>query len=290
MDASITKRIKDWLSRVCYAEDDDSDKGDLKKIVIHRVTVSEKIGMEINDVKVSHKPDAATLKEWVETLCEALSTDSEGSGSAQKYVLVAMYKGEGWSKGQKLTVRVAPDEREDEEMSSEPPTKEGVTKALMKHTEIFARIAVGTAERSLIALGRELENVRGQNEKLLDKNFELTVLMEELLSKRHERDLASKVADHKIDRQGEIFHKLMMLAPIVINKFTMAKSGQKLLPEKTTALEQAFHSFLISIKPGQFEGLLANLDEDQRMMLQTLFVDMAKFDPPKASGGANGAA
>lgn len=294
MDIKCKKMIREWIGRQTFA--DDEEKGPVTKAVIHQMTSAGKRGMEIGSVSLKQKPDSGTVNAIIADIDSMVSGDVEGTGQIQRYVLIAIHKSsEGYEQGAKLTIRVAPESDDEEgDMMSEGPTKTGLLAQQMRHTEVFARIAVSSAESTIRSLGRQLEESRAQVEKLLDKNFELTELMEDLMSKRHDRDLATKEAGFKMETRQELMHKLMLIAPILVNKL-LAKDGKKLLKENTTAVEQLVHSIMVTIKPDQMEGLLATLTADQKMAFLSLYQAMEQFDMKPKEGetkqitdGANG--
>lgn len=284
IDTKFKKSIREWLQRQAFLDDD--EKGPVTRVVIHQITTTGKRGMEIGTTTLKHKADASHLTGVMQDIDSMVSGDVEGTGQMQRYVLIAMHKNEeGASAGAKLTIRVAPEnDDEDGDMMSEGPTKTGLLAQQMRHTEVFARIAVGAAESTIRSLGKQLEESRAQVEKLLDKNFELTELMEDLMSKRHERDLASKEHGFKIETRQELVHKLMLIAPILVNKL-MSKDGKKLLKENTTAIEQMVHSIMVTIKPEQMEGLMSTLNGDQKIAFLSLYQAMEQFEVKKPEEG-----
>lgn len=294
IDVKIKKNIREWLQRQAFLDDD--DKGPVRKVVIHQVTTAGKRGMEIGSADLKEKSDAGAISNIIADIDSMVTGDAEGTGQMQKYVIIAMHKGdEGWSNGAKLSIRVAPDADDEEgDLMSEAPTKTGILAQQMRHTEVFARIAVQSADSTIRSLNKQNEELRAQVEKLLDKNFELTELMEQLMSKKHERDLATKEAGFKMETRQELTNKLMLIAPILVNKL-FARDGKKILKENTTAIEQLVHSIMVSIKPDQFESLLNQLNTDQKIAFMSLYQAMDKFDTKKepeqlTDGSKNGKA
>lgn len=289
LENKTKKLIREYLTRQTYA--DDPDRGPVKKVVIHQVTTTGKRGMEIGQVELADKPDTESITGYIADIEAMVTGDVEGSGTMQRYVLVAHHKGEnGWDSGAKLTIRVAPENDDDGDTMSEGPTKTGILAQQMRHTEVFARIAVSTADRSIVTLQKQNEKLQEQVEKLLDKNFDLVTLIEELQSKKLERELATEESRAKLANRQELVNKMLMLAPILVNKIAVGKNGgQKLLPEKTTDIEQMVHSFMVSIKPDQFEALVNALGPDQKMTLMTIYQAVSKFDPSgdKKNGAAS---
>jgi hypothetical protein len=288
LESKTKKGLRDWLQRQAYL--DDEEKGPISRIVVYQVTTTGKRGPEVGSVRLPVKADSHTITNVANEIDSIATNDTEGSGQTQRYAITAMHKGSDgeYSAGAKMTIRVAPSQDEDGEMMSEAPTSAGITSQAMRHTEVFARIAVGSAESTIRSLTRQLETTQAQNEKLLDKNFELTELMETLMSHKHEREIASQEASARISNKQELVHKLMLIAPILANKLFGGKDGKKILKENTTPLEQILHSLIVSIKPEQFEQLQQVLTPDQQMALGTMFQEVSKFEVKSLGDGGRG--
>lgn len=279
MDKRTRKMVEDWISRQAYL--DDEEKGELCKLIVHRASSGGGIGIEIDSIPIKGKPSAEETIALGERVSEITQNDADTTSTMQRYLLVAMHKdGKTLSRGSKLAFKVSSSNDDEEGEMSEAPTTKGIITQMMRHTESFAKISSLTAERAIQSLSGQLESANQRIDAMMEKNFELTGLIEDLVSKKHERELRTLEISMKMDLYKEGANKLMILAPILVNKL-FSKKGEKILKENSTAIEQMVHSFMQTLKPAQFNGLLEGLDNDQKMAMMELYESMRKFDPPE---------
>lgn len=158
--------------------------------------------------------------------------------------------------------------------SSEPPTNEGLLAQLMRHNQEMFRqhnAAIGALTHQL---ARTVETQANQIEKLMKDRMETVVVMEDLLSRKHERDLSNKQAEAQIGRRKELFEKLMQIAPIALNKIM----GKEIVRQHTSALEATVTAFMETIKPVHLDAIATSgiFNQQQLILFSTILEQMTK--------------
>lgn len=109
--------------------------------------------------------------------------------------------------------------------STEAPNIAGITSQLMRHSEAGMRAAIGTTASSLDRLEKELDRKQARIEVLEARWLETLSLVEELQSRRAERELEAMSAQRKEARKDHIVEKLSVLIPVAAQKFLGNKGG-----------------------------------------------------------------
>lgn len=277
LDTTLRKRIADWLRRQAFVDTD--EKGICTKILVCQSSGAGKQGAEIGSIKMPKKPVTEDFNLMTQEIGLIATNDAEGLGGVQRYILLAMHKNDdGMAVGERHTFRIVGVVDDEDEGLAETPTKGGLVNQQMRHNEALMKIATMQSTHIISQQAQTIQRLTGQLEAMQSKHFDTVELMEDLMSKRHERELTAKTAGNKLDLQKEMVNKLMLLAPTIVN----AAAKKRLLPEKTTPIEQVLHSLLVSFTPEQFNGLASSdlLTPDQKMGLMTLVESVMKFDPP----------
>lgn len=161
-----------------------------------------------------------------------------------------------------------------EVISSEPPTSEGLMSALMRHNnQMFQQH--NAAIHSLVShLASSLQRKSEENERLMADRVNTITIMEDLLSRKHERDMDVRQQEASLVRKNEMWEKVTQLLPIAVNKI----AGTEIVRQKSTAFEATFMTFMESIKTGQLDNIAKSgiFDERQLVLLGTAMEQMVK--------------
>jgi hypothetical protein len=290
LDTVLRKRINDWLRRQAYVDTD--EKGICVKVLVCQASGSGKQGAEIGVVKMPKKPLAEDFGVMTQEIGVIATNDAEGLGGVQRYLLVAMHKNDdGFAVGERHTFRIVGVTEDEDEGMSEAPTKTGLVNQQMRHNEALMKIATMQSTHIISQQALTIQRLTAQLESMQQKHFDTVELMEDLMSKKHERELTAKTQGNKLELQREMANKLMLLAPTIVN----AAAKKRLMKENTTPIEQLLHSLFVSFKPEQFNGLMESemFTPDQKMGFMALVESVMKFDPKREDDGEskkNGAA
>lgn len=166
---------------------------------------------------------------------------------------------------------------------TEPANVTGITSQLMRHSEVSARLAVGTTANVIDHYKAMLAAAHQRIGELEARYFKVLEMYEGLTSMQHQRDLELLRAQQADKRQDFLKEKLDMLVPVAMSK---------LLGQKNGALgEELLRQFLKSLTPSQQEGMFQILGPEQMALIGEIFVKYAEKDlarDAKANGAANG--
>lgn len=255
-------RVMQWLRAEVYRDHRD---GPVKRVVLRHVA-GDKLASEITSQEVPAAPDEAWLVNAVGEFELAAISDADGAGGMQKYCLLS-YRVDDRSSG-RLPFRIMGEADDEESLSSEPATAKGFLAQLMRHNEASARIATQSIQQVLAAQHHTIEEQAAMLKHLTAIHFENIREREELLDRKHERELETRRAELRDGMVKEAIEKVQLLAPVVINRL----AGQKLLPQETSTEGEALRAFLQSLSEEQFQAILGALKPEQKVAL-SMFVD-----------------
>jgi hypothetical protein len=205
-----------------------------------------------------------------------VSRNRSGIGGTQRYRIEA-YHGDSAAPTARFSIRTyGESEPEDEGLSSEPPTKSGLQAQTMRHLEAVMRITAMTQNRAFDAQQKMLTILQSQNEKLLEEKWKNFELVESLLSQKDEREIERAKAVQKLEMQEKLVDKVTLLLPTAVNRLFGGNSGQKVLPEKTTPMEEQLCALGETLQPAQLEELQRVLSTEQLMVFLDIFQNVNK--------------
>jgi hypothetical protein len=137
----------------------------------------------------------------------------------------------------------------------------------MRHMEAIMRTSVMVQGEVMRNQTRMIERLAQQNEVLQAKHMETIELIEELHSKKHEREVKTIEVAAKVERENEVASKLMLLAPVVVNKI----AGKKLLPETASPEQIQVDQFLESFTQEQMLKMQSVLSPSQLLVVMELY-------------------
>jgi hypothetical protein len=249
----------------------DRPEGRCTRLVVKHVSGSRGGGNEIASIVV---PDGVSgSDDWISSALSEIETsahtDAGGLGGPQKYMVYAFFS-ESESKPLArfpfLEHATDSESEDDGELESEPPTTRGLTSQLMRHNEALMRTSVMGFSQMMGTLQRQLAKQADVIEKLVNEKFETLDTIEELLTKKQERDIEAKSATMKQDLMEEAGKKLLLLAPMVVNKLV----GKTVLPQKSTPRDEILRNFLGSLNQDQLMAMSGILSPEQQAAIMEI--------------------
>lgn len=274
------QKISHWLERTFYIVDE--DKGPCVKLVLRHVTQgsnSSKDG-EVWSMKVETGEDVVAVPEEdiiiiVNEIEQASFDDAEGLGGLQKYKLLAYFSRESVPRRFSFRMTGSHDEDEDETGLSEPATKQGHLGQMMRHNEALMRITMLSASQNMGIMSKTISTQATQIDKLLTDRQEYFETMEDLKSKRHERDLMTQEVEQRTLLQKEMLDSAKLLLPAVANRL----AGKKILNEKDP-MAMGLKALVESLNSEQLQGMMSTLSPQQQILLAE-FIQTSQGDDGK---------
>lgn len=270
------KQFEQWVRQQLFVA---TDEGPFRKFVLRHLSSATRTGSVLLTIESPENPEDLN-DDWVENfLAQAQETaqgDSEGIGGTQRYRVEA-YHGDSAAPTARFSIRTyGESEPEDEGLSSEPPTKSGLQAQTMRHLEAVMRITAMTQNRAFDAQQKMLTILQSQNEKLLEEKWKNFELVESLLSQKDEREIERAKAVQKLEMQEKLVDKVTLLLPTAVNRLFGGNNGQKVLPEKTTPMEEQLCALGETLQPTQLEELQRVLSTEQLMVFLDIFQNVNK--------------
>lgn len=297
MDSKQYRDIKVFISRSLFGNVEETGK--VKRFVITHLTKSGKTNGDVGFVPVdtmASADDVDTIINEIETMVNA---DADGIGEEQRYIIRPTFSNLSFQSSirhiirVKATVEASEDELEDETQSlSADTTNASIAASLMRHNENIMRMTVGQPTALLgqaqRVISRLQDSVYDLHEKLIEQSGErlkIHALMEDMLSKKAQRELAAEESKQKMELLGEGFQQLKMLAPMVVNKL----AGKSVLPQASTPAELMLKEFMKTLTKEQFEGMLAPLTPVQQFPLLMMYQEFQKQEEAERAKKSAGA-
>lgn len=231
-------------------------------LVLYHLLVStkEELLLEVTDVEPVDAALEATAKQFV----AFAGDDAHVLAGVQSY-LVRMRSG-ARDLG-RFTFRMSGEENHNRLISSEPPTAEGLTAQLMRHNEVYARALAAMSTHAGQMAQREAESLRVQLRERDKTHLETIRLLEDLTSAKAKRDLDAQKAANEERRANDIYEKVSLILPTVVNRAL----GAKVLPEKSSPSFETIRALMSSLRPNQLQALQAVLEPEQLIALIELW-------------------
>lgn len=176
--------------------------------------------------------------------------DAEGIGNGpQRYVLVVVSEGKDVTR---IPFIVAAPDTSDGALESEPATQAGLMAQLMRHNEATTRTMMAGVGEIMRTLQTTIARQATELDELHTRRMETQSAVEDLLSKRHERELAELEAKASIQSKQELVKEIKLLAPAVLKRL----SGKEIIPT-TDPLRLLVQRTLQSLEPEQLQKMVA---------------------------------
>lgn len=271
--------LNQWIRKQLYVE---RDEGQPARFVLKHVGAGNKLGSEVCAIAVPKNP-AQRGDDFVEaTIGELEATanqDAGGLGGVQSYVVQAYFHGEEKPLARyTFKVQGADDDDEGGSMSSEPPNKVGITSQLMRHQEAIFRTAVMSNSQVVGTLMRQNQMLADMVEKFMADRVDSVNVLEQMLSRKQERELEVQQATAKQAMLQDAFDKVMTLAPVVVAKI----AGKGVVPGVESPIEVQIKGFLETITPDQLETLSGALKPEQQLALAEMYQALQEAEKKRA--------
>lgn len=225
MDNHNRQKLSRWLHPLVFAPDDAPPA----RVELRHVSVGDK-ATPVRAWGLAEVSDER-LKDVCDQIDQAATDDADGIGKVQRYAVVAT-AADG-SQVARLVLRYAAetDAGEKDFGDSEPADGKGLTAQAMRHAEAFAKTLSVGAGAVIEQLVRQNRTLAGMVEAAQAKQLEYVVLVEELSSNKHQRELEAKEADSKAEATGELARTATALLPAVIRRVTGVTPENYMSPE-----------------------------------------------------------
>jgi hypothetical protein len=273
----LAEDIKTWLPRVLYRHTEDDTLGRCKRIVARQLNAHGRDVADVHQVRLDGDDfsSPAAVEMISNELAQSLQQDADGmGGNVQRYALYAYFEKAPQQAAFRKAIMVAgrgPLEGEDGGLTERPDTT-GLVTQLMRHLEIQNK-------NSMVAMGYLFATQQKQMERLMETNeakdkrqFDLMVLLEEVISTKHEREVRMEEVKAGIEFKKKGIEKLEVLFPVVMNK--VAKTN--LYPEKASPAALAAAAFFDSLTPKQAEIFRQVLSPEQLTALAEVVTSVEK--------------
>jgi len=263
-----------WLRTQVFGQDEKC-----RKIIIRHATPTARIGQVLFSIDVPNdKADDLNWDDWiteqVNTIENISQADADSSVTGVEKYSIQTFHGEDNKPTATFSIRVKGEnsDGEDDGLLSEPATKSGLLAQLMRHNEAIMRMSTVGTHDILKSMNAQIHNQEAVIEKLLNEKFDNIGMVDELISRKDERELAHAKASHDMEMKEKLFDKGMLLAPMIANKLLgKGNGGQKALPEDTSAVEQEMHSLATTLTEDELRQILKILPPEKALVLVDIF-------------------
>jgi len=263
--------------------------GSIKRVtrfLIETLSRTEKTELVLFHINATYRKSSiwsestwSTPEETAVTVFEAARQHTDALGGLQRFILNAYDRSDPEAQGDQPLGSVAfkvepPMATDTEDAGSEPATGQGMLAMLMRHNQEMHRQSNHAMGTLTYHLAKTVEKQADQIDKLMADRIATIDVMEELMSQKHDRDLAARHTEAKIERDKSMFEKAMQLGPVVLNKL----AGKELVRQKDTILESVVMEFMNTIKPGHLDRLADSglLDRQQMILFTTMLEQVTK--------------
>lgn len=286
MDSKQYKDLKMFISRCMFGNPEETGK--VKRFVITHLTKAAKLNGDVGFVPVDPEATTSDVDNIINEIETMLNADADGFSNKeeQRYIIRPTFANASFESSHRCIIKVQPvrepndTDIEDESSVASPDTTNGmVASALMRHNENLMRLTVGQPTLLLgqaqKVISRQQDTIDDLHEKLFkhaEERLKTFALMEDLLTRRHIRELASAESAQKMQLQEEALAQVKLLAPMVVNKL----AGKSVLPQATTPTEMIAKEWMKSLTKEQFEAMLAPLSPQQQFPLLLMYQEFLK--------------
>lgn len=221
----------------------------------------------------------ATVDRFAFQLHEIAEQDANGFQGVQTYAFLAFFEENPEKHVSRYTLRIVSSDEDEESPDasvSEPANGTGLTAQAMRHSEAFARIGTQASMHQMTLQQRTIQTQADLIERLASERMESFKLIEELYSRKHERDMEVMEKTASLKTRTELIERVTPLLPVIAAKLT----GMPLLP-KGDDKNQGLRAILSSIDETQMGQLQAILRPEQMGLLAEMMVQMQSEDEAK---------
>lgn len=263
----VRRDFETWIRKQVMVQ---RGEGRCTRLLLRHVVQGNKVGNEVASIIVPEEWSDEWIQDSVNEIETSAHTDAGGIGGPQKYMVFAFFeRSEAKPLARFPFLEHASDEGSDEEgaeLDTESPNARGLTAQLMRHNEALMRTSMMGITQIISTLQRQVSKQSDTIEKLVEEKFNNLEMMENVLSKKQERDIELREAENKQKLLTDAAEKAMGLMPIVVNKLM----GKTVMPAPSIN-DELLKSFLSSITPEQLDSLVSILKPEQSMVVMELY-------------------
>lgn len=192
-----------------------------------------------------------------EVILQAAEDHAESlTGHTERYALAVVGESVALAR---TGFRVSTYDVEEDEDTTEPPTKRGIMGQQMRHNEGLVKLLVQAQMTTATAQERIIERQSLLLEGIFEKQLRLVALTEEVLSKKAERELAVAESAARLDAKRDIFQSVKLLLPTVVNRI----AGDDILPKGGNPAAMALETLAETLTDAQLEAIVNAVEPDQ---------------------------
>lgn len=155
---------------------------------------------------------------------------------------------------------------------SSAPTEKGFQAQFMRHNENMHRLVLQGAEATMGRLAGELKRETERRIEAEKRNDQLKEREEELLDRKHERDLDRAMKLQQAKFFTELGGMVTSMLPLIAGRLLAGKEAVVAPNARDTAIQ----NFLKTLEPPQFEGIIKALKPPQQIALMELYMSYAE--------------
>lgn len=259
----VTNWVKGRLNDV-------TEEGPISRIELWHAIEGE-AGELLQNVKVQSDADPFDV---AQEIWDAAETDSgtRMSGRMQRYVMIAYRPDSDMPDARRPFLMSGKATTDMLGGDTEPSTQTGHLGQLMRHDEKMHTLVMQLTEMTSGRLARDLEHERARRIKLEDRQMEAFETMQELLDRRHEREMERQQEAKKQHRHDELMALLLSMAPLVLAKALGPAGGMVAgnLPA-AGARDEAIHQFLRGLTSEEAMKVFEVLPPSKQMALMEIY-------------------
>ena len=274
------KKLERWLRAQCFGEHDEP----LSRIVIKHSAQGSK-GSQVAEHKID-KVGSDDLPELMETLLQSVMDDASGMGGQQRYILEAFH-GNTFTARHAMRVEGYDDSLDGDSQELEPATNKGLVAQSQRHAEVLMKSFANSLGATFQTTQRIIAKQQDTIESLLDKRMKDFLMVEEAMTRKHEREVemlqlvSGEERKDKMIEQG--MDSLKTLGPAVINRI----AGKDVLPAPNPQM-LLLKGFVETISNDQLMKMAHALEPHQQIaffeLLKTFQPTEKAADEKKSNG------
>ncbi len=235
----------------------------LIKITVRHAASGAK-GLDVTSIDLADRESISIddMNSLSDEILSIAQTDADGQGGVNRYVVYLHAKDEPRTVAKHpFKLRGIKDEF-DEEGGDEPATLKGLVAQQMRHTEAMAKTMVHSVQGITQIMARRLEESDRTISRIMEVNQKNQQLLEDARNEEHTRNMELLQFEAKETRKSQMFEKLSVLVPVVLNKL----AGQKIM-NADDPMVMMLKSFSESLSPEQMKSIQGTLKPEQAILL-----------------------
>lgn len=226
-------------------------------------------GNEVETFEITESLTEMELENLAAVIVSRAQSDADGIGPAiQRYVLLSLGGDDTVMGRQPFRLRGTSDLDldGDDEAGEEPANMKGLMSQLMRHNEAQARTMQMSLGSILTSQARRMESQDRLIERLMEDRLKSFEVVEEAMSRKHEREMEMESLRSKEQRTAFGLSKIMALLPVALSAFSKGK-----IPTDKTPMVLMVEELVNGLSEDQLKGIAGQLQPEQRIILLQVF-------------------